>query len=129
LRINESTKFSDGFPQSLLNEFIIFEEKPDELNFAGQNLQNLSFENQNLTGANFTGADIRGCSFEGSILENANFSLIKAGRSNQQLFYAILCIVTLIISSANIYFFSIEYVNNLVIFIPGLPPYKHTSYG
>ena len=117
LRINESTKFSDGFPQSLLNEFIIFEEKPDELNFAGQNLQNLSFENQNLTGANFTGADIRGCSFEGSILENANFSLIKAGRSNQQLFYAILCIVTLIISSANIYFFSIEYVNNLVIFI------------
>ncbi|GBL11397.1 serine/threonine-protein kinase B [Microcystis aeruginosa Sj] len=117
LRINESTKFSDNFPQSLLNEFIIFEEKPDELNFAGQNLQNLSFENQNLTGANFTGADIRGCSFEGSILENANFSLIKAGRSNQQLFYAILCIVTLIISSANIYFFCIEYVNNLVIFI------------
>ena len=117
LRINESTKFSDGFPQSLLNEFIIFEEKLDELNFAGQNLQNLSFENQNLTGANFTGADIRGCSFEGSILENANFSLVKAGRSNQQLFYAILCIVTLIISSANIYFFGIEYVNNLVIFI------------
>ncbi|GBL17022.1 serine/threonine-protein kinase B [Microcystis aeruginosa NIES-1211] len=118
LRINESTKFSDNFPQSLLNEFIIFEEKPDELNFAGQNLQNLSFENQNLTGANFTGADIRGCSFEGSILENANFSLVKAGRSNQQLFYAILCIVTLIISSANIYFFGIEYVNNLVIVIP-----------
>ncbi|MBC1189884.1 pentapeptide repeat-containing protein, partial [Microcystis aeruginosa BLCCF108] len=97
--------------------FIIFEEKPDELNFAGQNLQNLSFKNKNLTGANFTGADIRGCSFEGSILENANFSLVKAGRSNQQLFYAILCIVTLIISSANIYFFGIEYVNNLVIFI------------
>ncbi|NCS30688.1 MAG: pentapeptide repeat-containing protein [Microcystis aeruginosa F13-15] len=111
LRINESTKFSDGFPQSLLNEFIIFEEKPDELNFAGQNLQNLSFENQNLTGANFTGADIRGCSFEGSILENANFSLVKAGRSNQQLFYAILCIVALIISIGNIYFFGTEYVN------------------
>ncbi|NCR23681.1 MAG: pentapeptide repeat-containing protein [Microcystis aeruginosa L111-01] len=116
-QINESTKFSDGFPQSILNEFITFEEKPDELNFAYHNLQNLSFKDQNLTGANFTGADIRGCSFEGAILENANFSLVKAGRSNQQLFYAILCIVTLIISSANIYFFGIEYVNNLVIVI------------
>ncbi|NCS20444.1 MAG: hypothetical protein GPJ15_10805 [Microcystis aeruginosa G11-06] len=116
-QINESTKFSDGFPQSILNEFITFEEKSDELNFAYHNLQNLSFKDQNLTGADFSGADIRGCSFEGAILENANFSLVKAGRSNQQLFYAILCIVTLIISSANIYFFGIEYVNNLVIVI------------
>ncbi|TRU49607.1 MAG: pentapeptide repeat-containing protein, partial [Microcystis aeruginosa Ma_QC_Ch_20071001_S25] len=116
-QINESTKFSDGFPQSILNEFITFEEKPDELNFAYHNLQNLSFKDQNLTGANFTGADIRGCSFEGSILENANFSLVKAGRSNQQFFYAILCIVALIISIGNIYFFGIEYVNNLVIVI------------
>jgi len=87
------------------------------LNFAYHNLQNLSFKDQNLTGANFTGADIRGCSFEGSILENANFSLVKAGRSNQQFFYAILCIVALIISIGNIYLFGIEYVNNLVIVI------------
>jgi uncharacterized protein YjbI with pentapeptide repeats len=111
LQINESTKFSDGLPQSILNEFITFEEKPDELNFAGQNLQNLSFKDQNLTGADFTGADIRGCSFEGAILENANFSLVKAGRSNQQLFYAIVCIITLIISSGNIYLFGTKYVN------------------
>ncbi|MCA2683862.1 MAG: pentapeptide repeat-containing protein [Microcystis sp. M038S2] len=116
-QINESTKFSDGFPQSILNEFITFEEKSDELNFAYHNLQNLSFKDQNLTGADFSGADIRGCSFEGAILENANFSLVKAGRSNQQLFYAILCIVALIISIGNIYFFGIEYVNNLVIVI------------
>jgi uncharacterized protein YjbI with pentapeptide repeats len=110
-QINESTKFSDGFPQSILNEFITFEEKPDELNFAYHNLQNLSFKDQNLTGADFTGADIRGCSFEGAILENANFSLVKAGRSNQQFFYAILCIVALIISIGNIYLFGTEYVN------------------
>ncbi|NCS04585.1 MAG: pentapeptide repeat-containing protein [Microcystis aeruginosa G13-11] len=116
-QINESTKFSDGFPQSILNEFITFEEKPDELNFAYHNLQNLSFKDQNLTGADFTGADIRGCSFEGAILENANFSLVKAGRSNQQFFYAILCIVALIISIGNIYLFGTEYVNNLVIVI------------